>query len=211
MDGTIVDNMKWHAQAWVELFADEGVEISAQAIFDLAGKKTDEIIRTFLGSEVPHEECVVLARQKEFLYRHLYRPHRKPVDGLVELLDQSRRAGLKLGVATSAEQKNIQFTLDGLDLRRHFDRVVGAEEIKRGKPEPDAFLRTAELLGVDPAACVVFEDARMGIEAGRRAGMRVVGVATDLSIGELTALPGVVQAIQRFSDFDLRPYLQEQP
>jgi beta-phosphoglucomutase len=110
---------------------------------------------------------------------------------------------VKLAVATSAPPANIVFTLDDLDLRRHFDTVVGAADVARGKPHPDVFLKAAEKLGVDPRACIVFEDAPMGVEAARRAGMKAVVITTTLPADAFREFDNVVRIVEHYEDLNV--------
>jgi HAD superfamily hydrolase (TIGR01509 family) len=103
-----------------------------------------------------------------------------PLPGLLDLLKGLRKRGVRTAVATSAPKSNVDFLLDGLGFRDCFDLVIDAAGVRKGKPDPEIYLKSARELGCEPAACVVFEDALAGIEAGRRAGMKVVGVATTL-------------------------------
>lgn len=208
MDGTMVDNMAWHCKTWVELFRDEGVTVEAEEFMRLAGKTTPELVKTFIGREVTEAEIKRLGDQKEFLYRCMYRPHIKPVKGLRALLRDARAHGIKVGVATAALPKNIEFTLTSIGVMQDLDAVVGAAEVKHGKPEPDLFLLVAQRLGVDPAACVVFEDAEMGFEAAHRAGMRAVALTTGHTREQLSAMRGVTLVAEDFSVPEVRALLK---
>jgi beta-phosphoglucomutase len=182
MDGTLVDNMRFHVQAWVALARSLGLDAAAapEERFEreFAGKRNEEILSALLGRPMDPEEMTRLAEQKEAHYRALYGPHLMPLRGALELLARLRQVGRGLAVATAAPAANRDFVLDGLALRPFFSRVVGAEDVKRGKPSPDIFLATARALGVEPSGCVVFEDAVNGILAARAAGMFAVGVTT---------------------------------
>ncbi|MFY0581071.1 HAD family hydrolase [Cystobacter fuscus] len=182
MDGTLVDNMRFHVQAWVALARSLGLDAAAapEERFEreFAGKRNEEILSALLGRSMAPEEATRLADQKEAHYRELYRPHLVPLRGTLELLARLRQVGRGLAVATAAPAANRDFVLDGLALRPFFSRVVGAEDVTRGKPAPDIFLATARALGVEPSGCVVFEDAINGILAARAAGMFAVGVTT---------------------------------
>jgi len=111
--------------------------------------------------------------------------------GLVEFLQQARAAGMRLGVATAANWENVEFVLRGIGLRDAFDTIVTADDITRGKPDPEIFLIAAQRLGVSPARCLVFEDSLMGIEAARRAGMDSVALTTTISAQKFASLSGV--------------------
>lgn len=179
LDGTLVDNMRFHIQAWVAMARSLGIELAAERVErEFNGKRNEEIFPALLGRPVPPEELTRLAEEKESHYRQLFAPHLAPVQGARELIVRLREAGLGLAVASAAPRANRSFVLDGLGLRSHFAHVIGAEDVKRGKPHPDLFLAAAQALGVDPAACIVFEDAVLGVRAARAAGMLAVGLTT---------------------------------
>lgn len=202
MDGTLVDNMRFHVQAWVSLSRALGLDTPEERFErEFAGKRNEEILPALLGRPVPPEELVRLAERKESHYRELYAPHLTPVPGARELLGRLHGAGVGLAVASAAPRANRTFVLEGLALRPLFSHVIGAEDVTRGKPSPDIFLAAARALGVEPSACVVFEDAVNGILAARAAGMFAVGVSTltpaealreagaQWVIGDFSALP----------------------
>jgi beta-phosphoglucomutase family hydrolase len=204
MDGTIVDNMAFHTKSWLEFFARRGKEYEAEAFFrETAGAQGREILRERLGSDVSDEEIVALAQEKDALYREMYGPHRAAIQGFDTFVTQADEQGVALAVATSAPPKNIVFTLDELDLRRHFATVVGAADVKQGKPHPDVFLKAAEQLGADPAHCIVFEDAPMGVEAARRAGMRAVVITTTLPPEAFAEFDNVVKIVGDYDELSV--------
>jgi beta-phosphoglucomutase len=110
-----------------------------------------------------------------------------------------------LAVGTNAEPANVDFTLDGAGVRQYFRAIVDGSQVARPKPAPDVYLRGAELLGVDPANCIVFEDSPVGIEAARAAGMRVVGLLTHAS-----RLENVDLAVRDFLEPELALWLSQQ-
>jgi beta-phosphoglucomutase len=208
MDGTIVDNMGFHTDSWLEFFARRGKQYDPDAFFrETAGAQGREILRERLGPDIPDDEIAVLAQEKDALYREMYGPHREAIEGFESFVDQARERGVALAVATSAPPKNIVFTLDELDLRRHFDTVVGAADVKQGKPHPDVFLKAAEKLGVEPANCIVFEDAPMGVEAARRAGMRAVVITTTLPAEAFSEFDNVVKIVSDYAGFSAEELL----
>ncbi|WP_426196308.1 HAD family hydrolase [Massilia sp. DWR3-1-1] len=204
MDGTIVDNMAYHTRSWIDFFGQRGMAIDADEFFrSTAGRQGKEIIRAHLGEHLADDAVSALNLEKEAVYRELYGPHRKSVAGFDALIARARAAGVKLAVATAAPVANIEFTLDGLDLRRHFDAVVGAADVARGKPHPDGFLLAAERLGVPPSACIVFEDAPLGVEAARNAGMRCVVLTTTLPAAAFAAFDNVIAIVSDFAALDV--------
>jgi beta-phosphoglucomutase family hydrolase len=204
MDGTIVDNMAFHTRSWLEFFARRGKEYEAEAFFrETAGAQGREILRERLGADVTDEEIAELAAEKDALYREMYGPHRRAIQGFDDFVTGADERGVLLAVATSAPPKNIVFTLDELDLRRHFAAVVGAADVKQGKPHPDVFLKAAEQLGADPADCIVFEDAPLGVEAARRAGMRAVVITSTLPADAFAEFDNVVRIVGDYDELDI--------
>jgi HAD superfamily hydrolase (TIGR01509 family) len=188
LDGTLVDNMRFHGDAWLALSRRLG---SAATRHDFeqrwAGKKADEIFRMLLGRTPTPEESARLEDEKETSYRESYRPHVEPVPGLLPFLDRLRAAGIRLAVATAAPEKNRDLVLGGLGLGSAFEVIAGPEAVARGKPAPDIYLGAARALGVDPRACLAFEDAVNGVLSARAAGMEAVGVLTSMGDAELRA------------------------
>ncbi len=179
LDGTLVDNMAFHITAWIETAHALGRTITADTVMrDFAGRRNEEILPALLGRALAPDELTRIAREKEQRYRDLFAPHVAPVRGTLALLDALDAAGVTFGIASAAPKENRDFVLDRLGLRARFRCVVGAEEVTRGKPAPDLFLKAAERLGVAPSEALVFEDAHLGVTAARAAGMRAVGITT---------------------------------
>jgi HAD superfamily hydrolase (TIGR01509 family) len=179
MDGTLVDNMRFHTRAWVALAERLGLEVEPSVFeHELAGRKTDEILIWLVGRELTRAELDELAHEKESAYRELYRPELEPMPGLLDLLGRLERRGVPRAVATAAPPGNRELVLEGLGIAPRFERVIGSEHAPRGKPAPDIYLAAARELGVPPANCVAFEDAVNGVLSARAAGMTAVGVLT---------------------------------
>jgi beta-phosphoglucomutase len=203
MDGTLVDNMRFHTEAWGRMLAENNVEMNAHDfLVKTAGKTNREIMPTVFG-DISDERIAELGERKETLYRELFLEHRKTVGGAIEFLEEAQKLGVKMAVATAAPVGNVEFILDGLNLRRFFQAVTTAADIKNGKPDPEIFLKSAEKLDVAPQNCLVFEDAIGGFEAAHRAGMKSVGIATVNSVEEILKLDSVVEARPDF--INLKP------
>jgi beta-phosphoglucomutase family hydrolase len=209
MDGTIVDNMDFHTQAWIAFFARRGKVIDPDAFFrDTAGRQGKEILRHYIGEHLADEEIAALNHEKEVLYRELYGPHRRTLPGFDAFIELGRAKGWSLAVATSASPGSARFILDDMDLHRHFDAVVvGTVDVPRGKPHPDVFLKAADRCGVMPAQCIVFEDAPLGVEAARRAGMRAVVLTTTLPAAAFAEFDNVIAIVNDFTELDVETLL----
>ena len=186
LDGTLVDNMRFHIDAWIELAASLGSKVTReQVLHDFAGRRNEEILPIVAGRPLTPEQLTSLAEQKEARYRELYASHLSLVDGAAQLLDKLDALGIKYGISSAAPRKNRDFVLDGLKLRPRMAGIVGGEEVAHGKPAPDLFLEGAKRIGIAPAEILVFEDARLGVQAAVAAGMQVAGITTSEPSAEL--------------------------
>lgn len=179
IDGTIIDSMPCHARSWPAMFERHGIVDRMDVIRQSAGRTGVELIREVLGPDIPEERARALADEKEVIYREMFGADFREVPGFTSFARSAKVAGIKLALGTAGNPENIAFAIGGLQLHDFFDAAVGAADVRRGKPEPDIFLEAARRMGVAPERCVVFEDAPLGIEAARRAGMRAVALTTS--------------------------------
>jgi beta-phosphoglucomutase len=202
MDGVIVDSNPFHRKVWAEYNRRFGVETDESMQQRMYGRRNDDIVRDFFGAHLTDEEVRAHGAAKERLFRDTIRPaiNEALVPGVREFLERHR--GQPIGMATNAEPANVEFLLDAARLRPYFRAVVDGHQVSHPKPHPEIYLRAAELLGAEPGECVVFEDSVTGIEAGRAAGMAVVGLTTSHE-----ELPGVALAIRDFNSPALEPWL----
>jgi beta-phosphoglucomutase family hydrolase len=201
MDGTIVDNMGYHNKAWQKFFAGRGMTLTLEEIQQRTyGKNNREILRGIFGDQLTDDDVREEGERKETMYRELYQPVIKPVDGLLEFLEKSKQLNIPLAVATAAGQPNIDFVMNHLNLEAYFDAIVSAENVKRGKPHPDLFLAAAQKLNVAPESCWVFEDALAGLEAAHRAEMKAVAITTTYEAHHFESLPAVKRVIDDFTE-----------
>lgn len=202
MDGTLVDNMRFHTKAWGKMLAENGIELNAHDfLVKTAGKTNREILPTVFG-EISDERIEKLGERKESLYQELFLPERKAVGGAIEFLEKAKNLGIKMAVATAAPNENVEFILDGLNLRRFFGAITTAADVSEGKPNPEIFVKSAEKLNVAPENCIVFEDAIGGFEAAHNAKMKSIGIATVNSIEEILKLDSVVEAHNDFTNLE---------
>lgn len=176
MDGVLVDNCRYHVLSWLELAKRHGGKLTeAQVVEWMGAPARDYIVRMF---EEPMDDVRIaaLAEEKEAVYRELYRPQLEPRKGLLEFLRGAKKTGVACAVVTGGSRANLDFVLDGLNIREYFACVVDSSQYERGKPAPDCYLQAAAKLGVEPRDCIVFEDAVNGIEAAIGAEMRVVAI-----------------------------------
>jgi len=189
MDGTLVHNMDFHRRSWLSFLERYGIRISDREFHEKNVGIISEIVPRFFSQPLTKEEIIRLGREKEALYREMYAPHITALPGLEVFLKRLRALAVRTALATAADQENIDFTIDALNIRNYFDATTGSEEVTHGKPDPEVYLLSCRKLGLDPSVCLAFEDSPSGIRAAHAAGMRVVGVATTHSREELMAFP----------------------
>lgn len=178
MDGVIVDNHAWHFKAWAEFGKRHGLNISEASFISYFGSTNHLVLKALFGNNTTEEKITAWGNEKETIYREIYKPFIKPVDGLPAFLKSAHKLGIPIALATSAPFENVKFTLEMLGIEKYFSVITDSSDVSRGKPDPQVYLITASKLGVQPADCVVFEDSFPGIESAHAASMRVIGVAT---------------------------------
>ncbi len=179
MDGVIVDNYLYHIDAWGEFCKRHGLNFEVEDFTrKYFGKNNTDILQALFGKSLSSTEIDMLGEEKEAIYRELYQPYIKPLDGLLDFMRELRIQGGKIAIASSAPQSNINFVVEKTYIKEFIDVSVNGNMVRLGKPSPDIFLKAAELLRIQPEKCLVFEDSFSGIQAAINAGMQVVALAT---------------------------------
>lgn len=205
MDGVILDSTPMHRESWVAFNRRYGLETTEEMQQRNYGKHNDDIVRDFFGEGLSVGEVAAHGRAKEQLYREMVsgRTDEMLIPGLRDFLERHR--GLPMAVGSNASPENVAFVLEETGLRPYFRAVVDGDQVPNPKPHPDVYLRAAELLHVEPANCIVFEDSPSGVAAAMAAGMRVVALRTTFD-----SLPGAILTIDNFLSGELEPWLQDQ-
>lgn len=206
MDGVLIDNHHAHFKAWMNFSHKYNFPLNDEIYLkDFNGKTNKDLFEMIFG-EISEERFKDLVTEKEKMYQDIISKNLQEHRGLSVFLEFLKSRKIKLAVGTSAPTMNVDFILDGLDLRSYFDVVVDGLQVAKGKPDPEIYLTCKKLLGVEKA--IVFEDALLGIEAGKRAQCEVIGVATthrrdelmgvvDLIVGDFT------EALKLFEDHEV--------
>ena len=205
MDGVLVHSMPLHTEAWVEYLKKLGIE-APDLETRMHGKRNAELVADLIGADLPEDEVFEHGAAKERLWREMMLERgleRYQVRGLKAFLDRYREVPKAIG--TNAEPANIGFVLQHFGLQDQFKVIVDGHQVSRPKPFPDIYLKCASKLGFSPRNCIVFEDSPTGIEAGRAAGMRLVGVETTP-----TKFTGVDLEIDHFEGPELENWLISQ-
>jgi HAD superfamily hydrolase (TIGR01509 family) len=178
MDGTLIDSEEYHWISWRNTMANEGITITREEFLASFGQRNDSIIPRWLGAASTPERVERIGNAKEELYRHLVRKDGiSPLPGVASWLNRLHNEGWLQAIASAAPRANVEVVLEVLLASHFFEGIVSAEDVHRGKPDPEVYLTAASRVGAMPDRCIVVEDAVAGVEGARRAGMRSIGVS----------------------------------
>ena len=173
-NGTMIDDMTYHVKAWHKIFNDLGANISMERMKEECYGKNHEVIERILPGRFSEEEKTEMSFAKETAYQKAFKPHLKLIDGLDEFLERAYQQKIQMAIGSAAIMFNIDFVLDGLNIRKYFSAIISADDVTRSKPDPETYLKCAEAMHLSPKDCIVFEDAPKGVESAFNAGMRSV-------------------------------------
>lgn len=195
MDGVLIDSGPAHLQSWHLLARELGAAVSDEQFAEQFGKPSRDIIRSLFGSELSDETVRAYDDRKERAFRELVRGRMPAMPGAVELIRNLREAGYSLAIGSSGPPENIRLCIDELGCCQMFDTVISGMDVRAGKPHPEVFLLAGERLGVDPANCLVIEDAPAGIEAARRAKMKCIALVGSHKPASLKSADLVIESL----------------
>jgi beta-phosphoglucomutase len=179
MDGTLIDSEEVHWISWRDTMANEGIAITREQFLATFGQRNDAIVPRLLAGATP-ERVERIANAKEERYRDLVRRDGVSLlPGVANWLQRLHAQGWLQTIASSAPRANVEVVLEATAAAHFFQGIVSAEDVRRGKPDPEVYLTAASRAGASPGRCIVVEDAVAGIEGARNAGMRSIGVSPN--------------------------------
>ncbi|MBB63938.1 MAG: hypothetical protein CMO81_02620 [Waddliaceae bacterium] len=209
-DGVIVHSAPQHEASWELLADEEGRKLPPGHFLQGFGMKNTRIIPEILKWTDDKDEIMRLSNRKEELYRGFIR--NEGIDllpGVLPFLDFLHRHKVPCCVASSTDRKNILCIMEQTGITSYFEGIVSAEDVSKGKPDPEVFMKAAELLSCAPNTCVVIEDAPVGIQAGKAAGMKVLAVQTSHEKEKLKQADAVLQRLDEMIDENLHKPIQK--
>ena len=199
MDGTLVDNLAYHFMAFDAYAKREGFTLLEPVSLKINGMHSNDIFPLLLGNEVVAQYGLDrLNREKEEVYRDMYRPKIAPIAGVIELLKEAKKAGVKCAIGSSGCRENVEMIIEGLGIADLIDGSISGSDVTHGKPHPEIFTKAHELLGLKAEECIVVEDAVNGIVAGVRAGCKCIAVTTTAT-AEVLAEAGASLCVEDYS------------
>ncbi|MHB9130095.1 MAG: HAD family hydrolase [Armatimonadota bacterium] len=201
-DGVIVNSTAEHFYSFNKLGGEVGYTITEEQFKHLFGRQNKDIFPILFGHPLSPEEIAHLSDRKEEIFREAIRAQITPLPGVCELVPALKSRGFHLAIGSSTPRANLDLILGTLNLLDCFDAIVSAEDVSRGKPDPQVFLCAAERLGVPPAHCVVLEDAVAGVEAAKRGGMKALAVTSNHSRQALHEADRIVDTLAELTPDD---------
>ena len=206
MDGTVIDSTQLDYEAWQKAMREYDAELPYEDYIAKLGAKSSEIAKEYL--DVSDEEIdKLISRREEYFKQLVDEKGLSLLPGVEQFLQQLRNAHLKTALATGSNAEKLEFIFNKLPLKQYFDAFVTADDVSQGKPEPEVFVQAAAKLGVDPADCVVMEDATNGLQAAKNGGMRCIALTTTRGADQLQGADLIVKG---YAEINLLGWLEEQ-
>ncbi len=202
LNGTMIDDMHYHNIAWHQILNEDlGKDLSYEQVKEqMYGKNSELLDRVFGKNHFTQEEATRISIEKEKRYQEAFFPQLKLISGLDLFLEKAKQNDVKMAIGSAAITFNIDFVLNNLNLRHYFGAIVSADDVAESKPHPETFLKGAQQLGVDPAECIVFEDAPKGVEAAHNAGMPCIVLTTMHNKEEFSQYTNIIGFIADYTD-----------
>lgn len=196
----MVNDMPYHIKAWHRILTDMGANISLDRMKEECYGKNEELIERIFPDRFSSSEKTGMGLAKEKKYQEVFRKDLRLIDGLLEFLHDAHTAGIKIAIGTAAITGNVDFVVDGVQIRHYIDAIVSADHVHKSKPHPETFLKCAEALEIAPKDCLVFEDTPKGAECALNAGMNCIIITTLHQPEEFSTYKNVIGFISNFDD-----------
>lgn len=203
MDGVMVDSNPYHKIALRQFCLQHGHELSEQQLREKIYGRTNRDWLTNLFGQLPENQLKAFADEKEALFREVYKNDITALKGLRNFLDLLDLYSIPKAIATSAPRANVEFTLAKTGLEEYFSVILDDTFVSHGKPDPEIYLKTAAALGLPNHQCIVIEDSISGVEAGKRAGSKVIGITTTHTADELAHTDLIISDFQGMDPCEL--------
>ncbi|MGZ8515844.1 MAG: HAD family hydrolase [Chitinophagaceae bacterium] len=203
LNGTMINDMAYHIKAWHGILNDLGAGISVARMKEECYGKNHELLERIFPGRFTLEEKNRMSLEKEQQYQKDFRPHLQLISGLEDFLQRSHKAGIKMAIGSAAIMFNVDFVIDGLNIRHYFDALVSADEVTNSKPDGETWLTCANKLGLPVKECLVFEDAPKGVESAQHAGMDCVVITTMHEKEDFTGYANVLSFINDYNNLKL--------
>jgi HAD superfamily hydrolase (TIGR01509 family) len=205
MDGTIVDSLPYHYEAWKIFFNENKVENFSEKLKDYKGGGTLDLMTAVYGDRYSRKELKIMTDDKEIIFREIYKNNVVPIAGFMEMFKLIKSKKILVGIASNAIRKNVKMILSELKIYEEFDSIICGDEVRKGKPNPEMFNQTVDRFNLKKEECLIFEDSVEGVSAAFNSRVDVVGITSSTS-GKILIDKGCKTTIDNYLNFDMSIY-----
>ena len=208
LDGTLVDSLPYHHESWRIFFKNNNLEEHdfSEVLKEYKGGGTLELMTSVFGDMYTKDELKKMTDDKEIIFRDIYKSKIYPIEGLKQFLDNLKENNISLAIGSNAIRKNVIMTIEELSLTNYFSSIICGDEVSRGKPDPEMFVKTLSNLNVSRDECIIFEDSIEGVKAAKNAHIKVIGVTSSQSSEKLKSV-GAFKTIDDYTKISLNNIL----
>jgi HAD superfamily hydrolase (TIGR01509 family) len=209
LNGTMIHDMPYHVNAWHKVVQNLGGTLSESEMKAQCYGKGEEMLERIFPGKFTLQERINISVTKEDRYRIEFLPELKLIEGLDELLTRANQHQIKLGIGSAANNLNIDFVVDNLNLSSLLQAIISGEMVSESKPHPETFLKCAELLAIPVRQCLVFEDTPKGVACAANAGMDVVVLTTTHPKSDFEDFKNIIHFADDYKDIELSIHLSK--
>jgi beta-phosphoglucomutase family hydrolase len=201
LDGVIVESENAHIEAEKQTFLKYNVLMSTEELHRYTGTTAKEMFTQLIAKYKLNTTFEEINSQKEKILFRLLEQDAEPTKGVLSFMQELKRRGIRLAVGSSSPRKLADYVLKKLNIAGSFDCIITVEDVEHSKPNPETFLKAAKELKLSPSQCLVIEDAKLGIEAAKGAGMKCIGYKNPHSGNQNLSKADII--IDDFSKLDI--------
>lgn len=204
LDGTLVDSLPYHHESWRIFFKNNNLEEHdfSEVLKEYKGGGTLELMTSVFGDMYTKDELKKMTDDKEIIFRDIYKSKIYPIEGLNKFLDNLKENNILLSIGSNAIRKNVLMTIEELGITGYFSSIICGDEVSKGKPDPEMYLKTLSNLKMDKNECIIFEDSIEGVTAAKNAGIKSIGVTSSQS-SEILKSFGAFKTINDYTEITL--------
>ena len=204
VDGTLVDSLPYHHESWRIFFKNNNLEENdfTEILKEYKGGGTLELMTSVFGDMYTKDELKTMTDDKEIIFRDIYKSKIYPIEGLKKFLDNLKENNILLSIGSNAIRKNVLMTIEELSITNYFSYIICGDEVSKGKPDPEMYIKTLSKLNIRKDECVIFEDSIEGVTAAKNADIKVIGVTSSQS-SEILKSAGAFKTIENYTTINV--------
>ena len=204
LDGTLVDSLPYHHESWRIFFKKNNIEENDfdEIYKNYKGGGTLELMTSVFGDIYTKDELEKMSDDKEVIFRDIYRSKIFPINGLRKFLDSLKKNNISLSIGSNAIRKNVLMTIKELGITNYFSSIICGDEVSKGKPDPEMYIKTLSNLKVNKNECIIFEDSIEGVTAAKNANIKAIGVTSSQS-SEILKSVGAFKTIEDYTKISI--------